>query len=238
MLQKPTCAILCLQYLRSGTDQHHQTKQKIKDGVTCFDICEWQGIELGRGGYISCQKNLEKTPSCKVYEETFNCYSCGDKGDCISLYQEITKEKSFNEACKAIAIHFDIDCAMVSTNEYRKAREKDKEIENQKTIVKKWISKFTKFFSFVFEIDKTPKEEIDYLQWAIEILQEKEQSVHSFDYLIGIENEYLFDSKTYVHTMEYSKLKNQTEIDRRNINRYKQKMLVQKLNKGELGLWV
>jgi hypothetical protein len=38
--------------------------------------------------------------------------------------------------------------------------------------------------------------------------------------------------------MEYSKLKNQTEIDRRNINRYKQKMLVQKLNKGELGLWV
>lgn len=57
----------------------------------------------GKKGNISCPFHKDKTPSFQIKKNnTFTCYSCGEYGDAVDLYQKLHKV-GFIEAVKALA---------------------------------------------------------------------------------------------------------------------------------------
>lgn len=46
-------------------------------------------IEPNRAGFILCPFHKEKTPSCKIYNNRFFCFGCGEFGDTIDLFQKL-----------------------------------------------------------------------------------------------------------------------------------------------------
>jgi len=61
-----------------------------------------QLLNVTRKGNISCPFHKDKTPSFQITKRnTFTCYSCGEYGDVIDLYQKL-HHSSFLEAVKAL----------------------------------------------------------------------------------------------------------------------------------------
>lgn len=61
-----------------------------------------QLLNVTRKGNISCPFHKDKAPSFQITKRnTFTCYSCGEYGDVIDLYQKIY-HTSFLEAVKAL----------------------------------------------------------------------------------------------------------------------------------------
>lgn len=55
------------------------------------------GITPNRGGYICCPFHTERTPSCKIYHDSFYCFGCGTGGDAVSfvaLYEHISPHEA------------------------------------------------------------------------------------------------------------------------------------------------
>lgn len=57
--------------------------EQIKAMVSMQDVLGRYGIDVGRGGFISCPFHSEKTASCKIYDNSFYCFGCGAGGDVI-----------------------------------------------------------------------------------------------------------------------------------------------------------
>ena len=68
------------------------TADEIKQSVLMRDVVEQYGYHPNRAGFISCPfHNGDRTPSMKIYKDSFNCFSCGAHGDIFSFVQEMEK---------------------------------------------------------------------------------------------------------------------------------------------------
>lgn len=56
-------------------------KDEIKQSVRMADVVSRYGLRPNRAGFICCPFHKEKTPSCKIYEDSFYCFGCGEHGD-------------------------------------------------------------------------------------------------------------------------------------------------------------
>ena len=58
---------------------------EIKSRVTMHDVCSMLNLSVNRQGFIFCPHHAERTPSCKIYADSFFCFSCQRGGDSIQL---------------------------------------------------------------------------------------------------------------------------------------------------------
>lgn len=64
------------------------TKEEIRDLCSMRDILERYGIpKPNRAAFICCPFHKEKTPSMKIYKDSYHCFGCGANGDIFSFVQ-------------------------------------------------------------------------------------------------------------------------------------------------------
>lgn len=61
------------------------TREEIKQQYTMRDIVERYGLKPNRAGFICCPFHKEKTPSMKIYKDSYYCFGCGEHGDIFSF---------------------------------------------------------------------------------------------------------------------------------------------------------
>ena len=67
------------------------TIEEIKQTYTMRDIVDNYGISVNRAGFCRCPfhgNGNERTPSMKIYEDSFYCFACNQKGDIFAFIQE------------------------------------------------------------------------------------------------------------------------------------------------------
>ena len=76
---------------------------EIKSKINCMTVCEARGYDLSSSGFVRCAD--ERTPSLKIYGDTFRCYRCcigGDIFDLVEHMEDIDSKQSL-EICANIA---------------------------------------------------------------------------------------------------------------------------------------
>lgn len=63
--------------------------EQIKAMVSMHDVLGRYGIDVGRGGFVSCPFHSEKTASCKIYDNSFYCFGCGAGGDVLDFVMKM-----------------------------------------------------------------------------------------------------------------------------------------------------
>ncbi|MGN0656589.1 MAG: CHC2 zinc finger domain-containing protein [Ruminiclostridium sp.] len=122
--------------------------QNIRQLVPMREAAEFYGFSVNRAGFISCPFHEEKTPSCKIYESSFNCFGCGENGDVIDFVRELYKI-DFKAAVTRINCDFGLDLPLKrepSKEEQERARKLKAERE-QKAEEKRVLSILTDRYS-------------------------------------------------------------------------------------------
>lgn len=63
--------------------------EQIKQLVTIRDVLEMYNLPVGRNGRIPCPIHNGKDPNFSYNDKVYQCWSCGAKGDVITLVMEI-----------------------------------------------------------------------------------------------------------------------------------------------------
>jgi flavodoxin len=79
----------------------------VREQLNIKDIAKYYGLEVNRGGFISCLFHAEKTPSMKVYNDHFHCFGCGKHGDVTDLTAQIFNLSPL-DAAKKLAADFGV----------------------------------------------------------------------------------------------------------------------------------
>ena len=58
---------------------------QIKNMLDIKQVIEYYGISINNNGFASCPFHQEKTPSFKVYYDSFYCFGCGENGTVIDF---------------------------------------------------------------------------------------------------------------------------------------------------------
>ena len=80
--------------------------EEVKSAVDIRSAAEHLGLAV-RNGMCSCPLHTDRTPSMKIYDDHFHCFSCGEHGDVIDLAQIIYGTSAY-EAAKILASDFGI----------------------------------------------------------------------------------------------------------------------------------
>lgn len=70
---------------------------EIKQTRSMRDVLAAYGLHPNRSGFIRCPFHLEKTPSFKVYKDSFYCFGCGQAGD-VFKFVELMDGVAFKDA--------------------------------------------------------------------------------------------------------------------------------------------
>lgn len=66
------------------------TVDEIKRTYSMREIVERYGIQVNRAGFCCCPFHKEKTPSMKIYKDSFHCFGgCGATGDIFTFIQKM-----------------------------------------------------------------------------------------------------------------------------------------------------
>ena len=123
--------------------------QTIKDRLTMRDVLLQYGYKPNRAGFVCCAFHREKTPSMKVYENSYHCFGCGANGDAISFVQQLFS-LTFPDALKKIDFDFGLNLYGEHTfDEIRRSHYKQKQIQSER------------------ERKKLEKEQSDNEYWAV-----------------------------------------------------------------------
>lgn len=115
------------------TTYHSNLFQDVKLRLAMSDIVYRYVGQISRKKTISCPFHKEKTPSLKVYENSFYCFGCGAGGDIINFVSKL-----FNLSNHEAAEKIDADFGLGLTNaeydavaemkfEYERKKKKDEE---------------------------------------------------------------------------------------------------------------
>ena len=77
------------------------TKEEIKKSAPMREMAERYVIKVNRNGFCRCIFHNERTPSMKLYKDSFYCFSCQKSGDVFTFVQKMDG-MSFKEAFKAL----------------------------------------------------------------------------------------------------------------------------------------
>ena len=71
--------------------------EEIKQSYSMREVVNRYGLTPNRAGFICCPFHKEKTPSMKIYKDSFHCFGCGENGDVFSFVEKMDN-LSFKEA--------------------------------------------------------------------------------------------------------------------------------------------
>lgn len=122
--------------------------QNIRQLVPMKEAVEFYGFPVNRTGFISCPFHGEKTPSCKIYETSFNCFGCGAGGDIIDFVRGLYS-LDFKAAVTRINCDFGLDLPLKRepTKEERERARKLEAEREQKAEEKRALSILTDRYS-------------------------------------------------------------------------------------------
>lgn len=112
------------------------TLEEIKQNYSMIDIVSMYGIAPNRSGFIHCVFHSgDRTPSCKIYKDSFHCHACGADGDVIAFVEKM-ENCSFKDAFIKLGGTYDQkterDRAAFKVNLANKKKTKEKKIANLK----------------------------------------------------------------------------------------------------------
>ena len=77
------------------------TTDEIKQSVSMREVVERYGVRVNNHGFCCCPFHKEKTPSMKIYKDSYNCFGCGANGDIFSFVMGM-EHCDFKTAYKAL----------------------------------------------------------------------------------------------------------------------------------------
>lgn len=72
-------------------------RDEIKQSYSMRQVLDRYGLIPNRAGFICCPFHQEKTPSMKIYKDSFYCFGCGENGDVFSFIEKMDN-LTFKEA--------------------------------------------------------------------------------------------------------------------------------------------
>lgn len=63
--------------------------EEIKQNYSMRQVLDKYGLIPNRAGFICCPFHQEKTPSMKIYKDSFHCFGCGANGDVFSFVEKM-----------------------------------------------------------------------------------------------------------------------------------------------------
>lgn len=109
--------------------------EQAKSAIDMRTAAEGYGLHINRSGMCLCPFHDERTPSAKIYPDSFHCFGCGEHHDVISFTQKLFGLDKPIEAVKKLnedfGLHIDIGKAPTSAevSEYQKRAAERKEYE-------------------------------------------------------------------------------------------------------------
>lgn len=95
--------------------------EEAKNRISMRDVLESYGISVNRGGMCFCPFHSEKTPSCKVYDESLHCFGCGEHQDIISFVKKYYNLDSQLDALKKLNNDFSLGLSLDKSTNPNKA---------------------------------------------------------------------------------------------------------------------
>lgn len=81
--------------------------KEVKEHLSIKEVARYYGITTNRSGFTKCPFYKERTPSMKIYDDHFYCFSCQCGGDVISLTSQLFSLSQL-EATKKLQADFGI----------------------------------------------------------------------------------------------------------------------------------
>ena len=91
---------------------------ELKDRLDMRSIAAEYGFNPNRHNYICCPFHSEKTPSMRLYEQSFYCFGCHIGGDVISFVSKLF-DLSAIEAAKKLNTDFALNLDICQSNEIK-----------------------------------------------------------------------------------------------------------------------
>jgi hypothetical protein len=63
--------------------------EQVKSALDMPTVARVYGLNINRSGMCLCPFHNEKTPSAKIYPDSFHCFGCGEHGDVIGFTEKM-----------------------------------------------------------------------------------------------------------------------------------------------------
>lgn len=127
--------------------------QQIRSHITLTEVIRSYGLEITRNNMMICPFHSEKTPSLKIYENTYKCFGCGASGDTVSFISKLFGISMYEAACK-INSDFSLNLNtenIISDTSYEDNRIKQQELKD--TVLESW-NVVCKYFNSLYVWNK------------------------------------------------------------------------------------
>lgn len=57
----------------------------VKAALTMTEVARAYGSESNRAGFVRCPFHADRTPSMKLYQDSYYCFGCGEHGDVVDF---------------------------------------------------------------------------------------------------------------------------------------------------------
>ena len=152
------------------------TTDVIKENVGMKDLIRHLGIKITRAGFVNCPFHSEKTPSMKIYDNSFYCFGCGVGGDVITFIEKYLK-CGFKSSVSYLNEVFALGLNLYKTpNNKELDRLFLKKFNQSKT--ERWIKEteliLIKYYCFLYRNKKTDEsiKNISIVEYLIECISE------------------------------------------------------------------
>lgn len=117
------------------------TSDELKRSIPMRQVAEQYGVRVNNHGFCCCPFHKEKTPSMKIYKDSYNCFGCGNNGDIFSFVMGM-EHCDFKTAYKNLGgTYKDRSAYQHKMYQYRmeKRRETERRKQQDKSILKQDI---------------------------------------------------------------------------------------------------
>ena len=105
-------------------------RDEIKQSYSMREILNRYGLVPNRAGFVCCPFHKEKTPSMKIYKDSYYCFGCGESGDVFSFVEKMDN-LTFKEAYLSLGGKYEKESKFSAMRKIQqaKAQRKKKEIK-------------------------------------------------------------------------------------------------------------
>lgn len=107
--------------------------EEIKHNISMLDIANMYGIKVDKKGFCRCIFHNEKTPSMKLYKDSFYCFSCQKSGDIFSFVQQID-QVDFKTAFQSLGGTYEKPTFESQLAIYRAQKKKEQRIKEEEKL--------------------------------------------------------------------------------------------------------
>lgn len=86
------------------------TREEIKAAYPMSEILARYGMRPNHAGYVSCPFHKgDRTPSMKVYRDSYNCFACGANGDIFTFVMKMENQE-FKDVFMSLGGTYGCEC--------------------------------------------------------------------------------------------------------------------------------